>query len=137
LSKLREYVSEIAMPTFQDFDREQNLRRAFLAAVAIFHCVDRAKEDLKAAGVASRGLRERWTHESMAFKLVDAVAHRFKHVNSNLESRKQKQWQDQLTIGDVLGRTNVATFRSVLIEALEFVEKQDKKLPALTGQPTP
>ena len=61
----------------------------------------------------------------MAFKIVDAVAHRFKHTKSDLEFEKPDQWLGQLSIGYVLSRMTSVEFRSAMIEAIKFVEKQD------------
>ena len=50
MSRLGEYIEEIVKPTFKDFERDSTRRHAFLAAVAIYHSIDRAKEDRKAGG---------------------------------------------------------------------------------------
>jgi hypothetical protein len=131
MSTLGDYIIEIVKPTFQDFEKDQTLRRAFLGAVAIFHSVDRAETDRRAAGKRQKGekLRAKWGNECIAFKMVDAVCHRFKHTKSDLEPRKPDCWARELSIGDVLRLTSVAQFRSVMTEAIEFLEKQDVASP--------
>jgi hypothetical protein len=103
VSTLSDYVEEIVKPTFKEFEQDQTPRRAFLAAVAIFHSVDRAKADRKAAGRKKKGenLRNDWGSECMAFKIVDAVCHRFKHTQSDLEPRKPPQWGGNLSISTI------------------------------------
>lgn len=44
MSVLAKYIEEIVEPTFNDFEADKTPRRAFLAAVSIFHAVDRASE---------------------------------------------------------------------------------------------
>ena len=50
--------------------------------MAIFHAVDRAAEE---SGVRPAKLRQDWCRESLEFKLVDILAHHFKHVQSTDE----------------------------------------------------
>lgn len=50
--------------------------------MAIFHAVDRAAEE---SGVRSATLRQKWCRESLEFKLVDILAHHFKHIQSSDE----------------------------------------------------
>jgi hypothetical protein len=49
--------------------------------VAIFHAVDRAAEE---KGTRSANLRQGWSKESLEVKLVDIIAHHFKHVQSSM-----------------------------------------------------
>ena len=73
---LRSYLTEIAEPTFREFDEDRgSARRLFLAAVAIFHAIERAP------GYNS-STRQRWGRESRDFYLVDILAHHLKHVES-------------------------------------------------------
>lgn len=126
MSTFAAYIRDIVKPTFDDFEREQTPRRAFLAAVALFHCVDRAKVDGKAAGHKRQGkdLRMDWGRSSTAFKIIDAIGHRFKHTQSDLEPEKPAQWADALSVGDVLARMTIIEFRTTMIEAMRFVESQ-------------
>ena len=50
--------------------------------MAIFHAVDRAADE---SGTRSANLRQEWCKESLEFKLVDVIAHHFKHVKSSDE----------------------------------------------------
>jgi hypothetical protein len=129
MNTLAAYIKDIVEPTCADFEREQTPRRAFLAAVALVHCVDRAIVDKKAAGLRKKGenVRKDWGEASMAFKLIDAIGHRFKHTQSDLESERPEQWANALSVGDVLARTNVVQFRSTMIEAVAFVKSQVPK----------
>lgn len=129
MNTLAAYIRDIVEPTCDDFEREQTPRRAFLAAVALVHCVDRATVDRKAMGLKKKdeNIRKDWGSASMAFKLIDAIGHRFKHTKSDLEPERPAQWADALSVGDVLARTNVVQFRSTTIEALAFVKSQVPK----------
>jgi hypothetical protein len=76
------YLELIVEPTFDDFRRNSNsVRHAFLACVAIYHAIDRASEE---KGISRGNLRKEWG-KAIEFKLVDIVAHHFKHIRSNDE----------------------------------------------------
>ena len=80
---LARYLEVIVDPTFDDFDDNRgSIRHAYLASVAIFHAVDRAAEE---SGKSPASVRQRWCKESLEFKLVDVLAHHFKHVLSSDE----------------------------------------------------
>lgn len=130
MSALADYIKEIVKPTFEDFEHDQTPRRGFLAAVAIFHSVDRAKVDRKFTGRKRKGedLRIDWGKASMEFKIVDAVCHRFKHTKSDLEPEKPAQWAGTLSIGHVLSRMNSVEFRFTMIGAIKFLEAEAAKL---------
>jgi hypothetical protein len=81
MNELKQYLKLIAEPTFEEFRRNPfSLRHAFLACVATYHAVDRA-----AYPRSPRGLKQKWGHESLEFRLVDYVAHDFKHLASRRE----------------------------------------------------
>jgi hypothetical protein len=83
MNTLARYLEIIVDPTFDDFyGNRGSFRHAYLACVAIFHAVDRAAEE---SGVRSANLRQVWCMESLEFKLVDVLAHHFKHVQSSDE----------------------------------------------------
>lgn len=83
MKTLARYLEVIVDPTFDDFlGNTASFRHAYLVCVAIFHAVDRAAEE---RGVSPKSLREKWGRESMEFKLVDILAHHFKHVQSYAE----------------------------------------------------
>jgi len=80
VNDLERYLEVIVEPTFAEFTSKPNSRLAFLTCVAIFHAVDRAAYPNKPAK-----LRQAWCRESLDFKLVEIVAHHFKHVKSSDE----------------------------------------------------
>lgn len=83
MKTLARYLEVIVDPTFDDFlGNSGSFRHAYLACVAIFHAVDRAAEE---SGVRPAKLRQDWCRESLEFKLVDILAHHFKHVQSTDE----------------------------------------------------
>ncbi len=83
MKTLARYLEVIVDPTFDDFyGNRGSFRHAYLACVAIFHAVDRAAEESK---VSRASLRQVWCKESLEFKLVDILAHHFKHVQSSDE----------------------------------------------------
>jgi len=75
------YLEVIVEPTFTDYQRNpHSARHAFLACVAVFHCVDRATYP-KTSG----NLRKKWRKKSIEFLVVDMFAHHLKHVRSSDE----------------------------------------------------
>lgn len=83
MKTLARYLEVIVDPTFDDFlGNSSSFRHAYLACVAIYHAVDRAAEE---SGVRPAKLRQVWCRESLEFKLVDILAHHFKHVQSSDE----------------------------------------------------
>ena len=66
--------------------------------MAIFHAVDRAAEE---KGTRSANLRQGWSKESLEVKLVDIIAHHFKHVQSSDE--KIPATRPGIPIGHALG----------------------------------
>jgi hypothetical protein len=127
MSVLARYIEEVVEPTFNDFEADPTPRRAFLAAVAIFHAVDRAGEDSGRKG--SGNLRKNWGDRSAEFKIVDVVAHKFKHVRSNEERQPRRlndgmcQW-GELTYGWALSRMTMHEFTFVMRRAIGFIREQ-------------
>ncbi len=81
VSELGEYLRQIVEPTVEDFKRNPtSARHAYLACVATYHAIDRVAYP-KSVG----NLRKEWGKQSLAFAMVDLVAHQFKHVRSNDE----------------------------------------------------
>ena len=73
----RRYLEEIVAPTIAEYEAEPtSVRRAFLACVAAFHTVDHL-----AHPASGRSLRQKFNRESSDFKLIDSIAHAFKHVS--------------------------------------------------------
>ncbi|MEF8761961.1 hypothetical protein, partial [Stenotrophomonas sp. A3_2] len=83
MKTLARYLEIIVDPTFDDFHcNSGSIRHAYLACAAIFHAVDRAAEE---GGRRAAVVRQAWCKESLEFKLVDVLAHHFKHVQSSDE----------------------------------------------------
>jgi hypothetical protein len=83
MEDLQPYIRDIVEPTFGDFRRNPgSMRHAYLTCVATYHAVDRAAYP-KSPG----NLRKAWGRESFQLKIVDMVAHKFKHVISDEEKR--------------------------------------------------
>jgi hypothetical protein len=75
---LERYLAEHVEPVIADFERNPaSVHHAFIACVVTFHAVDYLAHPKKPAI-----LREKWKRESSAFKIVDQIAHAFKHVVS-------------------------------------------------------
>jgi hypothetical protein len=80
MSPLTQYLQLIVEPTAEEFiNNPLSLRHCFLACVAIFHAIDRAADLQK---VRAAHLRQVWANESADFKIVDIVAHDFKHLKA-------------------------------------------------------
>jgi hypothetical protein len=81
------YLHEIVEPTIEDFaEHPTSVRHGFLACVATYHSLDYLAFD-RATGRTPKGtvgnLRETFGQMSEDFRLVDDVAHAFKHVVAN------------------------------------------------------
>ena len=97
----RSYIDEIVGPTIKDFEQNPTSRRhAFLACVAVFHTIDYI-----AYPKSSANQRKKFGSESTDFKLVDHVAHAFKHVqngkpqgttNTDIISRPPAFWNQMM-----------------------------------------
>jgi hypothetical protein len=126
MKTLARYLEVIVDPTFDDFYiNSGSFRHAYLACVAIFHAVDRAAEE---SGVRSATLRQVWCKESLEFKLVDILAHHFKHVQSSDE--KIPSTRLGLPIGLALGfdeageGMDLRNLFFVIRDAVRFVHKK-------------
>lgn len=126
MKTLARYLEVIVDPTFDDFHgNRSSVRHAYLACVAIFHAVDRAAGE---HGTGSAHLRQVWCNESMEFKLVDILAHHFKHVQSSDE--KIPPTRPGLPIGFALGfdetgeGMDLRNLYYVIRDAVRFVHKK-------------
>ncbi len=133
MNTLKRYLELIVDPTFDEFDAKPDVRLAFLTSVAIFHSVDRIAEQ---TGEKAATLRQRWCKESLDFKLVDVIAHHFKHVRSSDE--KIPADKPGIAIGHVLGFNEVGdtldlrNLSYVIRDAVRFVHlKAGTHHPAL------
>ena len=81
MDALIRYLKVIVEPTVEEFKRNPfSLRHCFLACATTYHSIDRAAEII---GKQPKHLRQVWGRESMEFKLVDIVAHDFKHIHAS------------------------------------------------------
>jgi hypothetical protein len=93
--------------------------------VAIFHAVDRAAEE---GGKRSASLRQDWCRESIEFKLVDVIAHHFKHVQCSDE--RIPTTRPGLPIGLALGfdesggTLDLRNIYFVIRDAVRFVHRK-------------
>jgi hypothetical protein len=123
---LARYLEVIVDPTFDDFERNLgSIRHAYLTCVAIFHAVDRAAEE---SGQRSANIRQAWCNEALDFKLVDVIAHHFKHVQSSDE--KVPSSRPGIPIGRALGfddtgeAMDLRNIYYVIRDAVRFVHRK-------------
>lgn len=126
MKTLARYLEVIVDPTFEDFcSNSGSFRHAYLTCVAIFHAVDRAAEE---NGGRSANLRQIWCSESLESKLVDILAHHFKHVQSSDE--KIPSTRPGLPIGLALGfddageSMDLRNLYFVIQDAVRFVHRK-------------
>lgn len=126
MKTLARYLEVIVDPTFDDFhSKRTSLRLAYLTSVAIFHAIDRAAEE---DDIRSANLRQAWCNESLEFKLVDIIAHHFKHVQSSDE--KVPKTRPGLPIGHALGfddsgeNMDVRNLYFVIRDAVRFLHRK-------------
>jgi hypothetical protein len=125
MNTLARYLELIVDPTFDEFHVKRDVRLAFLTSVAIFHSVDRMAEE---TGQRSASLRQKWCKESLEFKLVDVIAHHFKHVRSSDERIPVSK--PGLPIGRALGfndagdTMDVRNLYYVIRDAVRFVHRK-------------
>jgi hypothetical protein len=97
MKDLEQYLLEFVEPTVRDFEANPtSVRHAFIASVVTFHSVDYLAHPKNA-----RQVREEFNRLSPAFRLVDRVAHAFKHVGSGDRRSPEKP---PLSSADVIAR---------------------------------
>lgn len=80
MDDLISYLEQIAEPTLADFkSNPTSERHAFLACVATYHAIDRLTN-------RPGNTRKKWRDQSLAFLIVDMVAHHLKHVRCDQEN---------------------------------------------------
>ena len=126
MKTLARYLEVIVDPTYDDFcSNSRSFRHAYLTCVAIFHAVDRAAEE---NGVSAARLRQIWCRESVEFKLVEILAHHFKHVRSSDE--RTPPTRPGIPIAHVLGfdeageGMDLRNLYFVVRDAVRFVHKK-------------
>jgi hypothetical protein len=123
---LARYLELIVDPTFDEFHaNRESVRLAFLTSVAIYHSIDRVAEVARKDPSHSRQI---WASESTEFKLVDIIAHHFKHVLSNDERNRGNR--PGLPIGLALGfneaddTMDLRNLYFVIRDAVRFVHRK-------------
>jgi hypothetical protein len=143
MNALQRYLRGTVEPTFLEFQQDPNsARHAYQACVAAFHAVDRASYPKKPGN-----LRREWRKASVAFRVVDMVAHKSKHVVSD-EKEPVEQGNLRLT-ALVFGKGLLGTdgFNTALLgeggidlhnlyfmirDAIGFLHQETMKLPDAT-----
>jgi len=122
VDSLARYIEVIVEPTFEDFRKERTARRAFLACVAIYHAIDRAAYPKKPGN-----LRREWG-KTLEFKMVDMVAHHFKHVESDDEKTPPLQPGIPLTrllgFNDAGDEMELRNMFFIIRDAVKFLHAQ-------------
>jgi hypothetical protein len=126
MNTLARYLELIVDPTWDDFHKNRgSVRHAFLACVAIYHAIDRVAEE---DGELAAHLRQVWRVESIEFRLVDILAHHFKHVKSSDERIPESR--PGLPIGIALGfneagdQMDLRNLYFVIRDAVRFVHRK-------------
>jgi hypothetical protein len=126
MNTLARYLELIVDPTWDDFhNNRDSVRHAFLACAAIYHAIDRVAE---VEGKRAAHLRQLWWTESLEFKLVDVIAHHFKHVKSSDE--RIPALRPGLPIGLALGfneagdQMDLRNLYFVIRDAVRFVHRK-------------
>jgi|ERR1700722_1254201 hypothetical protein len=143
MKKLARYLELIVDPTFDDFHVNRgSIRLAFLTSVTIYHSIDRVAEE---TGKRAARLRQLWCKESTEFKIVDGLAHHFKHVKSNDE--KIPASRPGIPIGFALGLSeagdtmDLRNLYYVIRDAVRFVHRkagtEHPTLPEPSAPPPP
>jgi hypothetical protein len=137
MNVMQRYLKDIVEPAFLDF--QQNPNSARYACVAVYHAIDRA--------TYPRGpgnLRNDWRKRE-EFRIVDMVAHKYKHVVSKGEREPieaGKLTLRALVFGkDVLGRygfsatdlgeggIDLHNLNFIIRDAIKFLHQEALKLP--------
>jgi len=134
VSDLASYIEVIVEPTYADFLANPSSRRAFLTCVAILHAVDRVAFPKKPAV-----LRAQWCRQSLEFRLIDIVAHHFKHVQSSDE--RIPATRPGLPIGFALGfnedghEMELRNFDFVMRDAITFLKRKAEEIGPMVAAP--
>lgn len=139
MNALAQYLTLIVEPTVEEFRRNPtSLRHAYLACVTTYHAIDRAAE---IGGKRAANLRQVWGRQSQQFKLVDIVAHDFKHIRATNRTGAPRRILVSMALYGHMGFNThmfndtgqIDTLRNltfVVGDAVEFVKAQAKVLKA-------
>jgi hypothetical protein len=123
---LLDYLTLIVEPTFADYQQNpQSARHAFLACVAIFHCVDRATYPKSSAN-----LRKEWQSKCVEFLVVDMFAHRLKHVRSDKE--KHTTHKPGLPLSCLVKSMDFHNLYFAMRDAIKFIRSEAERKAAGT-----
>ena len=141
------YLKDVAEPAFLDFQRNPtSARHAGQACVAVYHAIDRFKYPKK-----SGNLREDWrNHKDCGgmFRIVDMIAHKYKHAVSGDEKEPidaRKLTLRGLVFGKEVGGTSgfnatdlgeggidLRNLQFVIRDVIKFLHQEALKLPDAT-----
>ncbi len=135
MDDVTEYLENIVEPTFTDYrSNPESERLAFLTCVAIYHVIDRFTHP-KGPG----NLRNKWGKLSLEFKIVDMMAHHFKHVKSDDDKIRLKEENLLLSKfvfnnllpdkGEINDKCTLHNMYFIIRDAIQFVRQQSEKRP--------
>ncbi len=142
MNALQRYLKGTVEPTFLDFQQNPNsARHAYQACVAAYHAVDRVTYPKKPGN-----LRSKWRKKSFEFRIVDMVAHKYKHVVSDDE--KEPIEADKPTLPGLVfgmlgtyrlnttllneGETDLHNLYFIIRDAIKFLHQEALNLPDAT-----
>jgi hypothetical protein len=117
MDDLAGYLDLIVEPTFLDFQRNPDPRHAFLACVAVFHCIDRLPNH--------KNLRKKWCDECGEFLVVDMFAHHLKHVKSSHERHVSNK--PGLPLSFLVETMDMHNMYFAVRDAIKFIRQQAVK----------
>src|SRR5258708_5939204 len=132
MNDLARYLRLIVEPTVDEFKRNPtSIRHAFLACAATYHAIDRVSHPRRPGN-----LRKKWG-ENLAFRMIDIVAHDFKHVKSNDHRPTSRGIPISLSLYGGMGFNThafndtgqLATLRNLVFivqDAVQFLHQQAK-----------
>lgn len=110
----RRYLREILEPTLKEYANDRtSVRRAFLACVAAYHTLDHLAD-----GKGVESLRKAIRKDCPSFRVIDQVAHAFKHKRVGHPNGELKP----LAIEDVISRPP-AIFGQMRFDLSRFGDK--------------
>ena len=143
MNALTQYLKLIVEPTVEEFQRNPfSLRHCYLACTATYHSIDRAAEMSKKRAAT---LRQVWCGKSTEFKLVDIVAHDFKHIHASDRNVSPKTIPLSFALYGHMGLNSrtfndtgqIETLRNltfIVRDALKFVQRQAEAFTAQDAQ---
>lgn len=141
MEDLERYLKDYVLPTFADLEANPtSVRHLFLTCVAVFHAVDWLAQPKRPGN-----LRREFRRKSDAFRIVDDVAHAFKHFSTGGPTPLRasdvivrppaiwgemqfdlSRWDDPVG-GVTLNSDREVDLLEVIREAISFLEKQAQR----------